>query len=216
MTFLAQNDKISITDGNDVVFSTDSKMPCILGKISAVCAYTFASNYYDENYFKLATLDTDVVDFIIIKATSSADVATEDTFTFWSRGPNGGSLVGFDLTVPWSQPGQNCTTFSQGSMLLEYGVMGVYPTSQTCWQEEVVVPPEVEGGEPTIVMETVCAPTRVLSVGYYASRMFHIEYKPEWGNQLVGWFQQSARSGYGAIENPTTWTVSVEITYGRF
>jgi len=189
MAFHAQNDRIWITDTDgSLVFDTERDIPHILGVWEGQVEYDFAYKYYDESYQTLVALPDDV-NFVLCRASfSSYNLATGE----W----NVGSYETFPRVgnLPWNSIRDTDYVFFQGSTLLEQGCTAMW----------------VDGENNTVMSGT--------RIAVYANRALHVVPKPEWGNNLYAFFQQSVKTGWGAVSDAARvrWYANLKVWYGRF
>lgn len=186
MSFYASNDRIYLTDTNGaIVFDTNTDIPHILGVYEADISKAFYENYYTEDYFTIATMPDDC-DFIICRAYCV---------------PYNLEGLPFDPNNP-SQSG--LTGGARG-----YPAYDMLPDRRTATRLDWVVTARqggsfFQGSLPLEMGQTMVLQGGQYVASQYARRLMHVYVEKEWGNKLVCMFQQSVKSGFGAV--PSTFT----------
>ena len=186
MSFYASNDRIHLTDTNGaIVFDTDTDIPHILGVFEVDISKAFYENYYTEDYFTIGTMPDDC-DFIICRAYCV---------------PYNLEGLPFDPNNP-SQSG--LTGGARG-----YPAYDMLPNRNTAKRLDWVVTAR-EGGSffqgslPLEMGQTLVLQGGQYVASQYARRLMHVYVEKSWGNKLVCMFQQSVKSGFGAV--PSTFS----------
>lgn len=185
MSFYASNDRIYITDTNGaVVFDTNKDIPHILSVVEANISKVFYEQYYTEEYFTLATLPSDA-DFIICRATCvpvNLEGVIYNPADIPGSGMTGGAR-GYGA-YEWMVQTRNS---SNGNEVIDWSVLT--PNGSAFFQ----------GSLPLEMGQQMVWQGGGYSVAQYARRVLHVYVEPDWGNKLVAMFQQSVKSGYGAV-----------------
>lgn len=181
MSFYAGSDRIHLTDTNGaIVFDTDQDIPHILGVYEVQVNKVFYEKYYTEEYVTLATLPDDC-DFIICRA----------------------SCVPFNLEgLPFNPASPSTSGLTGGAR--GYGAYEVVPGDMLAdFQDWVITASEggsfFQGSLPLEMGQTMVLMGGAYSASQYARRIMHVYVEKDWGNKLVCMFQQSVKSGYGAV-----------------
>ena len=181
MSFYASNDRIFLTDTNGaIVFDTNTDIPHILGVYEVNLSKVFYENYYTEEYFTLATMPADC-DFIICRA----------------------SCVPFNLEGLVFDPNNPGSTGLTGGAR-GHGAYDLLPARRAAQPLDWVVTAR-EGGNffqgslPLEMGQTMVLQGGQYVASQYARRLMHVYVEKEWGNKLVCMFQQSVKSGFGAV-----------------
>ena len=181
MSFYASNDRIYLTDTNGaIVFDTNTDIPHILGVYEVNLKKAFYENYYTEDYFTIATLPDDC-DFIICRA----------------------------YCVPYNLEGIPFDPANPGNSGLTGGARGhaaydLLPAKRVATPLDWVVTARQGGSFFQGSLPLEMGQTMVMSGGQYvaaqyARRLMHVYVEKDWGNKLVCMFQQSVKSGFGAV-----------------
>lgn len=181
MSFYASNNRIYLTDTNGaIVFDTDKDIPHILGVYEANVSKVFYEQYYTEEFITIAGLPDDC-DFIICRA----------------------------QCVPFNLEGLSYDPNNESASGMTGGARGVgayelLPAKRDATPLDWVITARqsgsfFQGSLPLEMGQTMVLQGGQYAASQYARRIMHVYVEKEWDNSLVCMFQQSVKSGFGAV-----------------
>lgn len=181
MSFFAGSDRIYITDTNGaIVFDTNNDIPHILGVYETNIKKVFYEQYYTEQYFTIGDLPDDC-DFVIVRAKCVPFNLLNIGYD--KNNPEAGGMTGGER----GQGGWEYLGSSGRRQRVDWAVLASEGGSF------------FQGSLPLETGQTMVWMGGGYSASQYCRRVLHVYPEPAWGNKLVAMFQQSVKSGYGAV-----------------